>query len=38
MGQQETKYNRQAMSALPLQADQLSEKAGIAGSMSALPL
>jgi hypothetical protein len=37
LGQQETKCNRQAMSTLLRQADQFSEKAGIAGSMSALP-
>jgi hypothetical protein len=37
LGQQETKCNRQAVSALPLQADQFSEKAGIASSMLALP-
>ncbi len=36
-GQQETKCNPQAMSALPLQADQLSEKADVAGAMSGLP-
>jgi hypothetical protein len=37
LGQQGTKCSVQSMSALPLQADQISEKADIAGAMSGLP-
>ena len=37
LGHQQTNYCRKSMSALPLQADQFSEKADITVAMSGLP-